>query len=145
MERTAMTSPRAGSSTTTGRLTTLPTPRMPTWGRLRIGVSNSAPRLPVLVSVKVPPDSSSGPTWPSRVRAAGEVGDLPGQAADVQVARAVHHRDHQAPLGVHRDAQVLGRVVGDLLRLLVDHRVEYRVDLQCLHRGLGEERQEGQL
>ena len=35
-----------------------------------IGVSNSAPRLPVLVSVNVPPDSSSGLTCPARVRAA---------------------------------------------------------------------------
>ena len=35
-----------------------------------IGVSNSAPRLPVFVTVNVPPASSSGPTWPDLVRAA---------------------------------------------------------------------------
>ena len=78
-----------------------------------IGVSNSAPRLPVLVSVNVPPASSSGATWPPWC--GGEVADLAGQAADVQVARAVDDRDHQPALGVHRDAEVLGGVVGDLL------------------------------
>ena len=55
---------------TTGRLTTVPVPRIATCGWLMIGVSKSAPRLPVLVSVKVPPDSSSGVTLLSRVRAA---------------------------------------------------------------------------
>ena len=35
-----------------------------------IGVSNSAPPEPVLVIVKVEPDSSLGLTWLSRVRAA---------------------------------------------------------------------------
>ena len=74
-----------------------------------------------------------------------EVGDLAGEAADVQVARAVDDRHHQAALGVHRDAEVLGGVVGDLLRLGVDDRVELRVDLERLDGGLREERQEGQL
>ena len=50
MERTVITSPRVGSSITTARLTTVPVPRIPTCGRLMIGVSNSAPRLPVLDS-----------------------------------------------------------------------------------------------
>ena len=49
--------------------------------------------------------------------AGGQVGDLAGEAADVQVAGAVDDRHHQAALGVHGDAEVLGRVVGDLLRL----------------------------
>ena len=70
MDRTVITSPRAGSSMTTGRLTTVPVPRMATCGWLMIGVSNSAPRLPVLVSVKVPPASSSGLTCPALVRPA---------------------------------------------------------------------------
>jgi len=35
-----------------------------------IGVSKSAPRLPVFVNVKVPPPNSSGVTLLSRVRAA---------------------------------------------------------------------------
>src|SRR6202035_4659561 len=74
-----------------------------------------------------------------------EVGDLAGEAADVQVAGAVDDRHHQAAVGVHGDAEVLGGVVGDLLRLGVDDRVELRVDLERLDGGLGEERQEGQL
>ena len=65
-----MTSPRVGSSTTTARLTTVPVPRIPTCGWLMIGVSKSAPRLPVLVRVNVPPDRSSGLTCPALVRAA---------------------------------------------------------------------------
>src|SRR3954468_3445669 len=65
-----MTSPRFGSWTTTGRLTTEPTPRIATCGWLMIGVSNRAPRLPVLVSVKVPPPNSSGVTLLVRVRSA---------------------------------------------------------------------------
>src|SRR6266436_5393965 len=70
MERTVITSPSAGSSTTTARFTTEPVPRIATCGWLMIGVSNSAPRLPVLVSVNVPPARSSGLTCPALVRAA---------------------------------------------------------------------------
>ena len=55
---------------TTARFTTAPVPRMATCGWLMIGVSNSAPRLPVLVSVNVPPDSSSGVILLVRVRSA---------------------------------------------------------------------------
>ena len=47
-----------------------PVPRIATCGWLMIGVSNSAPELPMLVIVNVPPDSSFGPTLLSRVRAA---------------------------------------------------------------------------
>src|ERR1022692_376189 len=70
MDRTAITSPSAGSSTTTGRLTTVPVPRIATCGWLIMGVSKSAPRLPVFVRVNVPPDRSSGFTRPARVRSA---------------------------------------------------------------------------
>src|SRR6478735_3286209 len=68
MWRTAMVSPRFGSSMTTGRLTTAPGPRIATCGLLMIGVSHRAPKLPRLVIVKVPPDSSSGPILLVRVR-----------------------------------------------------------------------------
>ena len=107
-----------------------------------IGVSNRAPRLPVLVSVNVPPASSSGRdlTRPGPLR---EVADLARQAADVQVTRVVDDRHHQPPLGVDRDPEVLGVVVGDLVP--VDHRVELRVHLQGLDGGEREEREEGQL
>src|SRR5713101_5649115 len=67
MDRTVITSPSAASSTTTGRFTTVPVPRIATCGWLMIGVSNRAPRLPVLVSVNVPPASSSGLTCPAQV------------------------------------------------------------------------------
>ena len=55
---------------TTGRFTTAPGPRIATWGLLMIGVSHSAPTLPRLVIVKVPPESSSGPILLVRVRSA---------------------------------------------------------------------------
>ncbi len=70
MWRTAMVSPRLGSSMTTGRFTTAPGPRIATCGWLITGVSKSAPTLPRLVIVKVPPDSSSGPILLVRVRSA---------------------------------------------------------------------------
>ena len=109
-----------------------------------IGVSNSAPRLPVLVSVNVPPARSSGADLPGP-GAGGQVGDLAGQAADVQVAGLLDHRDHQAALGVHRDAQVLGVVVGDGAAAGVDDGVELGVGLERLDGGQREERQERQL
>ena len=48
----------------------MPVPRMADWGKNTIGVSNSAPREPVLVTVKVPPESSSGVSLLLRVRSA---------------------------------------------------------------------------
>ena len=117
---------------------------MPTWGWLMIGVSNSAPRLPVLVSVNVPPTSSSGLIL-FDARALGEVGDLAGEAGEVQVAGIVDDRYEQAALGVDGDAEVLGVVVGDRLRLGVDGGVDGRVRLERLDRRDREERQERQL
>src|SRR5581483_2380319 len=88
MDRTAITSPSAGSSTTTARLTTPPVPRIATCGWLMIGVSNRAPRLPVLVSVNVPPASSSGLTWPALVLGV-VVDDLPGLGVEHRVQLGV--------------------------------------------------------
>ena len=139
-----MISPSSGSSTTTARLTTVPVPRMPTCGWLMIGVSNSAPRLPVLVSVKVPPDSSSGRDLVGP-GALGQVGDPLGQTGQVEVAGVADDRHQQAALGVDRDAQVLGVVVGDRAGVQVDRGVDVRVDPQRLDRGEREERQERQL
>ena len=73
----------------------------------------------------------------------GQVTDLAGQPADVQVARVVDDRHHQPALGVDRDAEVLRVVVGDLVS--VNHRVELRVHLQRLDGRQREERQEAQL
>src|SRR3954467_9574904 len=122
------------SGTTTGRLTTAAVPRIPTCGWLMIGVSKRAPRLPVFVSVKVPPPSSSGVILLRRGRAAragvfpgvaavvwwaagavGQVGDLPGDAGDVEVAGVPDHRHQEAALGVDGDAEVLLGVVDDLV------------------------------
>ncbi|GAA3290335.1 hypothetical protein GCM10020295_04520 [Streptomyces cinereospinus] len=119
-------------------------PRMATWGGVRIGVSNRAPREPVLVTVKVAPDSSSG-VIRCPPAAGGEVGDAPCEMSDAEGARVVDHGDHQAPLGVHRDADVLGVVVGDGARLHVDARVEDGVVLERVHGSLHEERHRGQL
>ena len=109
-----------------------------------IGVSNSAPRLPVLVSVKVPPPSSSGRDL-VRAGPLGQVGDLARDPAEAEVAGVVDDRHQQPALGVHRDAEVLGVVVGDRAGLLVDRGVHRRVRLERLDGGLGEERQEREL
>ena len=77
--------------------------------------------------------------------AGGEVGDVPGEAGDVQLVGVRDHRDEQAARGVDRDGQVHGPVVGHLLALLVDRGVELRVLLERLDRRLREERQVGQL
>ncbi len=57
----------------------------------------------------------------------------------------VDDRDEQPPVGVHRDAQVLGVVVGDRPLLDVDAGVEVRVLPQRCADGDREERQEGEL
>jgi hypothetical protein len=106
-----------------------------------IGVSNSAPTLPMLVIVNVPPDSSSGPILASRVRRR-DVGDPLGQPGDVEVLGVLDHRDEEAARGVHGDRQVDVAVVDDLLLLDVDRRVERGVLLERLDRRLREERQE---
>ena len=139
-----MTSWPVESWATTGRLTTAPVPRMATCGWLMIGVSNRAPRLPVLVTVKVPPLSSSGREL-VRARALGEVGDASGQAGDVQVAGVADDGHEQPAIAVDGDAEVLGVEVGDGALGHVERGVHLRELLECLDRGLAEERQEGQL
>ena len=84
----------------------MPVPRIADCGRNTTGVSNSAPRDPVFVSVNVPPESSSGFSWLLRVRV-GEVGDLRGEPGEVEVAGVADHRGEQAALGVDGDADVL--------------------------------------
>ena len=58
------------SSTTTTRLSTLPTPRIATCGWLMMGNPNSAPKMPGLVMVNVPPCTSSGFSCLVRARVA---------------------------------------------------------------------------
>ena len=58
------------SSCTTGFFSILPTARMPASGLLMIAVKLSISNIPRLLMVKVPPDSSSGFSLFSLVRAA---------------------------------------------------------------------------
>ncbi len=58
------------SSTTTGRFSMVPTPRMATCGWLMIGMPNWAPNWPGFVIVKVPPCTSSGFSRFERARSA---------------------------------------------------------------------------
>ena len=109
-----------------------------------IGVSNRAPTEPMLVMLKVPPESSSGPILPLRVRSATSA-ILPARPARFRLPASAMTGNQQALVGVHRDRQVLGVVVGDFLLVLVVGRVDLRVLLQGLGDGLGDEGQEGQL
>ena len=59
--------------------------------------------------------------------ALGDVGDLLGQPGDRQVAGVLDDRGEQALLGVHREREVLAVEVGDLALLGVDRRVELGV------------------
>ena len=103
-------------------------------------MSNSAPWLPMLVMVNVPPDSSSGLRSP-RAGPRRDVGDRARQPGQRQVAGVVDHRRQQALLGVDREAEVLGVVVGDLLGVLVVAGVDVRVGLQRVDDRAGDERQ----
>ena len=106
-----------------------------------IGVSNSAPRLPVLVSVNVPPVSSSGVTLLVRVRSARSA-ILRASPARLRSPALWMTGDEQAALGVDGDAEVLGVVVGDRAGLVVDRGVDDGCCLERLDGGQREERQE---
>ena len=66
----AMTSLPSTSTSTTGRFSITPSPRIATCGWLMIGVPKSDPKTPGFVTVKVPPRSSSGPSRFERARSA---------------------------------------------------------------------------
>ena len=103
-------------------------------------MSKSAPWLPMLVMVNVPPDSSSGLRFPGAC-ALRDVGDRACQPGQRQVAGVLDHRRQQALLGVDREAEMLGVVVGDLLAFLVVAGVDVRMDLQRVDHRAGDERQ----
>ncbi len=98
----------------------------------------------MLVTVKVPPLSSLGPILLSRVRAATSAMRLASPAM-LRSSAFLDHRHQQPARGVHRDRQVHVAVVGHLLRLGVDRRVELGERLERFDGGLGVEGQEGQL
>src|SRR6516225_9302905 len=81
----------------------------------------------------------------SRPGARGDVGDRPGQARQRQVAGVVDDGGEQALLGVDGEAEVLGVVIGDLLRFLVVAGVDVGMNLEGVDRGPRDERQEGQV
>jgi hypothetical protein len=80
----------------------------------------------------------------ARVRAATSAIRL-ARPTMLSSSAVLDHRDEQAARGVDGDRQVHVAVVGDLLGLLVDRRVELRERLERLDRGLREERQVGEL
>ena len=127
-----------GLITTTGRLTMAPVPRMATCGWLMIGVSKSAPLLPVLVMVNAPPARSSGVILLFRVRSA-TFAMARARPAMLRSPAALDNRDDESLVRVHGDGEVLGAVMDHLVAL--DARVDHRVRLEGLGRG---ERQEGQ-
>src|SRR6202047_3963580 len=118
------------SAITRGRFTIAPVPSIAAWGGTRIGVSDSAPRLPVVVICNVPPRAArSWVGWGLVVGAAlGMVGDRAGEPGERQVAGVVDHWGQQTLVGVHRDAQVLGAVIRDLLGFLVVDRKSTRLN-----------------
>src|SRR5690349_9344427 len=158
----AIVSPPSASRTTTGRFTTAPVPRMPTCGMLMIGVSNSAPRLPVLVSVNVPPPSSSGAILLPRVRSArsailraipamlrSPASRITGTIRPLSVSTAMprfssvegdERQERQLDALAGREV-VLGPVAQprDLGDVDLDHRGQLGGGLQRLHHALGDE------
>ena len=110
---------------TIGRFTMAPVPRMPDCGGTKIGVSKSAPTEPVLVTVNVPPESSSRPDLVV-AGALREVGDLPRNPGDVEVVGVLDDGHDQTARRVHGDAEVDLAVVSDLLEVLATARSSRR-------------------
>ena len=133
----------SGRRLTTGRSTTAPTPSAPTWARLSMGVSNSAPRLPVSASVNVAPVNASGARAAARARV-GEHADASGQSRQTQVVRVVNHRNARAARRVDGNAQVDGRVVDHSVPVILDRGVERCVLLERGHGRFGDDDAERQ-
>src|SRR5699024_3202131 len=144
MSRMAIDSSPSAVFTAMGRRTMAPVPMMPICGWLMIGVSNRAPTEPMLVTVKVPPASSSGPILLLRVRSATSSMAL-ARPATLSSPASLTTGTSSPRGGVHGDGEMLVIEVGDLLRLEVVLGVDLRVHLQGFDDGLGEERQVGQL
>src|SRR6266536_871855 len=73
----------------------------------------------------------------------GQIVDLSGEAANVEVTGVADHRYDETALGVHSDPEMFGIVKGDFSLLRVDDGVQLRVQLERLNRGEREERHEG--
>lgn len=119
---------------------TAPVPRIALWGRLRIGVSNNAPRLPVLVMVKVPPVRASAVMRPA-ADSCGDLRNRGGHSRDGHVLGVAQNRHDKAFGTVDGNPQVYRVVIRDLGGIVVDRRVQQGVFVQRLHGGFDEERQ----
>ena len=95
-----------------------PTPRMAASGGLRIGVKVSTPYMPRLVSVKVPPRSSSGVHWPALARSTSGAIALDSSREEQRLARTVRLSRLGLPPTARDDLSRLGvTTVGELLAL----------------------------
>ncbi len=130
------------SLTTTGRLTMASACRMAACGWLMMGVEATLPRDPGLLTVKVPPETSSGPSS-SAPRAPDRVVYPAGEARDVQLVGAGDDRHDQGVLEVNGDADVDLSPQDDPLP--VPHGVQDRVLLEPLYRRRDDEGQIGEL
>ena len=109
----------------TGRLTTLPMPRMPTSGWLMTGVENRPPMLPTDVTVNVPPRRSSSRALPARASALSRSISR-AMLAEVLLVGVADHRHDQAGRRRHGDADVVVVVQDDLVGRLVQAGVDQR-------------------
>ncbi len=121
-----------------GRSRMAPKPRMPTSGGRMIGLAKRPPRLPKLVTVKVPERSSSGFTLRSRAaRARRSIS--PARSQQRAAVGGAHHRHDQTRRRRHREPDVHLLVHHDLVRVDVDRGVDQRESAQRARRGQHEE------
>ena len=89
----------------------VPTARIATCGWLMIGMPKSVPNEPGLVTVNVPPCTSSGLSCLARARAATSA--MPGDAEQTLLVGLVHDRHDQTPVQGYRETEVDVLLVDD--------------------------------
>ena len=114
-------------------------PRIATSGWLISGVTNRPAALPALVTVKVPPRSSSGLSV-ARVGCLGEALHLGVELVEREPVGAVDDRDDEPLLGLDRDADVVAVEQHELP--VLDARVQLRELAKRLGDGVEHERDE---
>ena len=132
---------RSASSTTTARLSMLPTARIATCGWLMIGSPHRPPKMPGLVSVNVPPSTSSTFSCLARARCARSCTARQSSSRLLRSARADHRHD-QSLLERHGNPQVDVVLVDDVLA--VERGVDVRELPDRVGRRLGDERRVGE-
>ena len=126
-------------SRTTGRSAIRWMPRIATSGWLISGVTNRPAALPALVTVNVPPRSSSG-FERARVRGLGEAPHLGVELVEREPVGAADDRDDEPLLGLDGDADVVAVEQHELV--VLDARVQLRELVQRLGDRLEHERDE---